>query len=296
MKKLSEVFVESFGQTNNGLGVTNHYTPIQNIITAVRNLMACRLSVVVEPGEDGVSIKLHSSKFISDAAVDDVLYFPIDRFTTMDSFIRMQGLTKRTVVTLGEEGQSYKIVYYSPEDIKSAENPYVMAAEDEMNPTHESLEQIKALINEDSEEDIPSINWIEILSNEDKNVAAALMDDKFKGKISLPDGYYIKATKDGNDNKCVAIRKKYTFRKPFDEEIEKVKSIMNIYAPDNIWVSGYQDSVTLSEKDEKLLKDVIEFIGAKETDDPCKFTLVVNKVEEKPEEENVESKDNTEKE
>ena len=280
MKKLSELYLESFdsnpGNSLDCLGVSNHYTPINNILIAIRNLICCRLGIIAEPGEDEVSIKLHSSKFTDEESINAILYDKIDRFTSLDSYIRMQGLTKRTIVDLG----SYKVVYYSPEDIKQAENPEVMAQvpDVDIEPTTECLETIKTILEEQQDND--KVDWIEILDDEDKNVAAALFFDKIKNKVDLPENYYVKATKDANDNKCVAIRKKYEFRKPFDEKIEKVKSIINIYSPENIWVSGYQDCITLSDVDSKIIEKVLDIINAQKTDDKCKFTLVAKQDEE----------------
>lgn len=280
MKKLSELYLESFdsnpGNSLNCLGVSNHYTPINNILIAIRNLICCRLGIIAEPGEDEVSIKLHSSRFTDEESINAMLYDKIDRFTSLDSYIRMQGLTKRTIVDLG----SYKVVYYSPEDIKQAENPEVMAQvpDVDIEPTTECLENIKTILEEQQDND--KVDWIEILGNEDKNVAAALFLDKIKNKIDLPENYYIKATKDANDNKCVAIRKKYEFRKPFDEKIEKVKSIINIYSPENIWVSGYQDCITLSDTDSRIIEKVLNLINAQKTDDNCIFTLISKQDEE----------------
>ena len=280
MKKLSELYLESFdsnpGNSLDCLGVSNHYTPINHILIAIRNLICCRLGIIAEPGEDEVSIKLHSSKFTDEESINAMLYDKIDRFTSLDSYIRMQGLTKRTIVDLG----SYKVVYYSPEDIKQAENPEVMAQipDVDIEPTTECLETIKTILEEQQDND--KVDWIDILGTEDKNVAAALFYDKIKNKIDLPENYYVKATKDANDNKCVAIRKKYEFRKPFGEKIEKVKSIINIYSPDNIWVSGYQDCITLSDTDSKIIEKVLNLINAQKTDDNCKFTLIVKQTEE----------------
>lgn len=280
MKKLSDLYLESFdsnpGNSLDCLGVSNHYTPINNILIAIRNLICYRLGIIAEPGEDEVSIKLHSSRFTDEESINAMLYDKIDRFTSLDSYIRMQGLTKRTIVDLG----SYKVVYYSPEDIKQAENPELMAQVPDMDiePTTECLENIKTILEEQQDND--KVDWVDILGNEDKNVAAALFLDKIKNKIDLPENYYIKATKDANDNKCVAIRKKYEFRKPFDEKIEKVKSIINIYAPDNIWVSGYQDCITLSDIDSDIVEKVLNIINAQKTDDKCIFTLISKQVEE----------------
>lgn len=276
MKKLSELFLESFdsnpGNSLDCLGVTNHYTPINNIIVAIRNLICCRLGIIAEPGEDGVSIKLHSSKFTDEESINALLYNKIDRFTSLDSYIAMQGLTKRTIVDLG----AYKVVYYSPEDIKQAENPEVMAQvpDTDIEPTTEGLKNIKTILEEQEDK---SVNWVELFNNEDKTVAAALFQDKIKDKIELPINYYVKATKDANNNVCVAIRKKYDFRKPFGETIEKIKSIINIYSPDNIWVPGYQDCIILSEIDKEIIENVLDIINAKETDDKCKFTLSLPK-------------------
>lgn len=289
MKKLSELYLESFdsnpGNSLDCLGVSNHYTPINNILIAIRNLLCCRLGVIAEPGEDEVSIKLHSSKFTDENSINAILYDKIDRFTSLDSYIRMQGLTKRTIVDLG----SYKVVYYSPEDIKQAENPELMAQvpDVDIEPTTESLKAIKAILEE--QQDDYATDWVDILSNEDKNVAAALFYEKIKNKVDLPENYYVKATKDANDNKCVAIRKKYEFRKPFGEKIEKVKSLINIYSPDNIWVSGYQDCITLSDTDSRIIEKVLNLINAQKTDDCCKFTLTVSKDEEPKEDENLET-------
>lgn len=290
MKKLSELYLESFdsnpGNSLDCLGVSNHYTPINNILIAIRNLLCFRLGVIAEPGEDEVSIKLHSSKFTDENSINAILYDKIDRFTSLDSYIRMQGLTKRTIVDLG----SYKVVYYSPEDIKQAENPELMAQvpDVDIEPTTESLKAIKAILEE--QQDDYATDWVDILSNEDKNVAAALFYEKIKNKVDLPENYYyVKATKDANDNKCVAIRKKYEFRKPFGEKIEKVKSLINIYSPDNIWVSGYQDCITLSDTDSRIIEKVLNLINAQKTDDCCKFTLTVTKDEEPKEDENLET-------
>lgn len=280
MKKLSELYLESFdsnpGNSLDCLGVSNHYTPINNILIAIRNLICYRLGIIAEIGEDEVSIKLHSSRFTDEESINAMLYDKIDRFTSLDSYIKSQGLTKRTIVDLG----SYKVVYYSPEDIKQAENPEMMAQvpDTDIEPTNECLETIKAILEE--QEDNNDVNWVEILDNEDKNVAAALFYDKIKNKIDLPENYYVKATKDANDNKCVAIRKKYEFRKPFDDKIEKIKSIINIYSPEHIWVSGYQDCITLSDTDSKIIEKVLDLINAQKTDDNCKFTLITKQDEE----------------
>ena len=55
-------------------GIMNHYTPIQNILTNIRNLYCCHLGIAAELGEDNVSIKLSSSRFTSPQKVNELLY------------------------------------------------------------------------------------------------------------------------------------------------------------------------------------------------------------------------------
>ena len=103
-------------------GITNHYTPIENILTNVKNLFALKLGVVAAIGEDNVSLKLHSSKFVDDQSINSVLYEPIDRFTNLYSYITSQGLNKMTKVDLGQ----YTVLYFSPTDVKTAQDPQKM--------------------------------------------------------------------------------------------------------------------------------------------------------------------------
>ena len=75
MKKFSS-FNENFTETNpgNALGVTNHYTPVQNIVTNISNLFCVRLSIVATVAEDGFSIKLSSVQFTSEQKTSEILH------------------------------------------------------------------------------------------------------------------------------------------------------------------------------------------------------------------------------
>ena len=173
MKRFTTLLVEhsmtSDKNPGNGIlntGVANHYTPIENIITNVKNLFAVHLGVVVGIGEDNVSLKLHSSKFVSSESIDKVLYEPLfNDYKTLDSYIREQGLTKMTKVNLG----MYYVVYYSPEDIKTALSPVSMEPNAQKietsaccpvpKETKESLMsefELSTIINEDDEEEMKS--------------------------------------------------------------------------------------------------------------------------------------------
>ena len=74
------------------LGVTNHLTPVGNIITNVRNFFGSLLGLVVEPGEDGVSLKLHSSKFVNPEEIQKVLSTRCMGQSTVQDYICQQGL------------------------------------------------------------------------------------------------------------------------------------------------------------------------------------------------------------
>ena len=106
-------------------GVTNHLTPLNNIITNVRNFFGSTMGVIVEPGEDGVSLKLHSSKFVCPKEVSKVIDQPYLGNTSLHSYICQQGLCNMKLINLG----SYYIVYFGPNDIRTAENPDKVAAD-----------------------------------------------------------------------------------------------------------------------------------------------------------------------
>ena len=134
MKRFSEHIKESkinnvvtFGNSLNN-GVTNHYTPVQNILTNIKNLFCQLLGVYAEVAEDGFSIKLSSVQFTSEQKTSEILHRPMynDVFSygtsSLEGYIMSQGLRKVTLINLG----SYYVVYFSPEDIKAAQSPINM--------------------------------------------------------------------------------------------------------------------------------------------------------------------------
>ena len=134
MKRFSEHIKES--KINNGVtfgnslnnGVTNHYTPVQNILTNIKNLFCQLLGVYAEVAEDGFSIKLSSVQFTSEQKTSEILHRSMynDAFSygtsSLEGYIMSQGLRKVTLINLG----SYYVVYFSPEDIKAAQSPINM--------------------------------------------------------------------------------------------------------------------------------------------------------------------------
>ena len=271
------------------VGVTNHYTPIQNIITNVRNLFAPYFGLVVEPGEDGVSIKIHNSGFISQQAVNDILYKKVDRFTSVADYICQQGLCAIKLVNVGK----FYVVYFCPTDIKTAEDPNVMnsdlPAEIEVAPCREQLEynieeaELSALHDcalhesawDEEMEDKTKDELIEILDQDDKIKAANAFNDKLGHVITLPEGVYVKAVKDEAGNESIAIRKKFTKRRPFGQSSEVVKSLINIYhtGNDGIWVDPFDNKDAIDEETCNLINSILSWLGAEETGDPCVWKL-----------------------
>lgn len=302
MRKLSQVINEhSYTGDKNpgngiiGTGVTNHYTPIQNIITNVKNLFAVHLGVVVGLGEDNVSLKLHSSKFVDEQSINKVLYEPLfNDYKTLDSYIREQGLTKVTKVNLG----MYYVVYYSPTDIVQATNPVaqepnaVGASCDDCGcgccpcpcEAKESLLdefEVSYIIKEDeAEEELKDVTLekiIELVDSKDKVKAAKQLEILVSQQIELPREYYFAAIKFKSGEEAIALRWKYTKKLPTGQSTENVRSLMHIFGKGDkaIWVQDFdKDSIVkLPEDVKKLIESILELLEADKTDDPAVFKL-----------------------
>ena len=118
MKTLSMI-KESFDSQplGNKVGVTNHLTPVDNIVTNVRNFFSSQLSMVVTKAEDNFSLKCTSSLWHSEEDVRNAIYANVwnDR-TSLFSYVSMQGLSCIKIVPVGEE----YFLYFCPSDIKQS--------------------------------------------------------------------------------------------------------------------------------------------------------------------------------
>lgn len=280
LKTLKESFDtnpgNNFALTN---GVTNHLTPINNIITNIRNLFAPRLGIIVEPGEDGISIKLHSSQFFNQNAVNRVLDNYLYNNLNLRQYIQQQGLDFVKLVDLGQ----YWVVYFLPSDIYSAANgakcecPKCKCHEMlEQNITEAEMEKLNEDINGEEElEDKTISEIIELIDDNDKIKAASKLAEVIARKMELPDEYYWKAVKDQDGKESVALRWKHTKRRPFGKKIEMVKSILNIYnsGHDAVWVDVFDEKDKLDDDMKTLLENILKLIGAQETKDPCIFDI-----------------------
>lgn len=301
MRKFTSI-LENFTEANNGndmlkTSVTNHYTPVQNILTNINNLFCCRLSIAATVAEDGVSIKLTSSKFGTEKSINDLIYMPLYADTnyqqsTLASYIQSQGLDKINKINLG----GYWVVYFSPSDIKTAENPETMCKNCCPCPCEaaESLLdefEITSIIKEDdSEEEMKSQTVekvLELLDGPDKVKAAKQLELLVANEIQLPREFYFAAIKFKSGEEAIALRWKYTKKMPFGKgdkdgeykeiTVENTRSIMHIFGKGDqaIWVQDYDKEalVQLPNEVKKLIDNILDLLEADKTDNPAVFKL-----------------------
>lgn len=308
MKKIN-FLNENFTEANPGndmlkTSVTNHYTPVQNIVTNVTNLFCVRLSIVCTVAEDGLSIKLTSSKFTSEQAIYNLLNMPLYsdvnyQQSTLQAYIISQGLTKISKINLG----GYWIVYFSPEDIKAAISPEKMEPKacDCKDCCPCPCEAKESLLNEfelssiikedDAEEEMKSETVekvLELLDGPDKVKAAKQLEILVSNEIQLPREFYFAAIKFKSGEEAIALRWKYTKKMPFGKDenhqdkykeitIENTRSIMHIFGKGDqaIWVQDFsKDSIVELPKEVKtLIENILDLLEADKTDDPSIFKL-----------------------
>ena len=288
MRKISE----NFGNPGNSLaqGLTNHYTPVDNIIMNVRNIFGALLGLVVSKGEDGVSLKIQSSSFTDEDTTRNILYnSSFDGRTFLANYIMQQGLTGLKIICLGNSC----IAYFCPQDI--AADLTIATACKEMKEGKllecEMTGVIKEDFGEEELEDKTREELSAIINDSNKIKAAKEFQDKLASVVTLPEDMYIKATKDVEGHESIAIRYKTERRRPFGGKAENIISLMNIYSTgkDAIWVDAFMNKDMYSQDIINTLEAILQFIGAEATDDECIFIIPdgkdeeVNVEDEKPE-------------
>ena len=281
------------GNSYPNTGVTNHLTPVGNIVAQIRNLFSPIIGVVASIGEDGFSVKLNSSKFTTQEEINKLLYSPeVMRGTTLADFIISQGLPVIKIIPVGQ----YSIVYFCPNDIKAAKTPEEdnkkNAGVQEMLDNNIEEVEMSSLIKESDDdeelEDVQKKKVSEIINSKDKVKAAKQLELLITQQLELPREYYFAGVKSKDGDESIALRWKYTRRRPQGKTAENVRSILNIFndSKEGIWVQDFdKDSfVQLPEEVDTLIHTVLDFLGATETDDPCVFSLVESDKKEKDDE------------
>lgn len=263
-------------------GVTNHYTPIENVLTNIKNLFCSRLGVVASIGEDNVSIKLQSTKFVDEQSINAVLYEQLDRFTNLASYIMQQGLDKMTKINLG----MYYVVYFSPSDVKTAKDPQTMEPNAILVPKEvkesvlDEFEFTTIIKEDDAEEDIKNVTLekvLELVDSKDKVKAAKQLELLVSQEIELPREYYFAGIKFKSGDEAIALRWKYTKKLPTGQSTESVRSIMHIFGKGDkaIWVQDFEKEsiIQLPEEVKKLIESILDMLEADKTDNPAIFKL-----------------------
>ena len=270
-------------------GVTNHYTPVQNILTNVKNLYACRMSIAASLAEDGFSIKLNSSKFVSEDEIRRMLYTPLDRTTIpLAQYIISQGLDSVKMIKVGD----FYVVYFSPKDIKAAE-PGLEAPQAEA-PVKEMLDynieeaEITTITEDEDDEELEDITKKELsklIDEKDKVKAAKQFMQIVSQQMELPREYYFAGVKDKDGKESIALRWRYTKRRPHKKTAEVTRSLINIYgnSKDGVWVGDFDEKSYFQLPDEvkKLIENILELLGAEKTNDKCVYSLDANKKDDK---------------
>ena len=95
--------------------------------------------------------------------------------------------------------------------------------------------------------------------------------------MELPREYYFAGVKDKQGNESIALRWKYQVKRPKGMSAEVTRSLVNIYGmdKDGIWVGDFDEDTMFNLPDEvkKLIENVLDFLGAEKTDDPCVYSL-----------------------
>lgn len=288
------------GNAYSNTGVTNHLTPVANIVAQIRNLFSPLTGVVASIAEDGFSVKLNSSKFVSQEEVNKILYDTcIMKGTCLASYIQQQGLTVMKMINVGQ----YFVVYFCPNDIKGAgktdEVPANLPCKEMQELDIEETEMYSLIKESDDDEEIKDITRqkvSELINSKDKVKAAKQLELLLTQELELPREYYFAGVKSKDGDESIALRWKYTKNRPHNKTSENVRSIMNIYdmTGEGIWVQDFdKDSmVTLPDEVDKLIHSVLDFLGAEETENPAIWSLEDSepgkKKEEKDKEDNEE--------
>lgn len=283
------------------LGVTNHLTPINNILTNIRNLYS-DVPIVVAVAEDGVSIKVHSSRFVNRQECDKILYFGNVYRPALATYLTQQGLDKINYVDLGQ----YIVVYFSATDIKTAAPGLEAAPANEPDPTNtpntaaadkkddkkkakkvkeggEINNNDKEIIVEGSDDDkeltdITHSKLIELLKSDDKVKAAKQVEILVGQEMELPREFYFAGLESsGEDGESIALRWKYQKRVDVNATAEITKTLIKFHAPGekSVCVPDFDKKSMFNMPDEikKLIENILEFADAHETDDPAVYSI-----------------------
>lgn len=303
MKRITECFNNPGNGI--GLGVTNHYTPIDNIIINVRNFFGSMLGINVQKAEDGCSLKITSSQFSDKQRTESIIYnSSFDGHTKLGSYIMSLGLPIVKMIEIG----GYYIVYFCPKDMPSIANPdfgkkgkqapvkemkesLIIEAEltgldddDDDDMTKQSGQDTNTKLYQAPSDEVELVdkthdNIVNIVNNANKIEAAADLEKLISSKLQFPENVYIRATKDIEGHESIALRWKFEKKRPFGGKIEQVVSLLNIYnaGANAIWVGAFDESFQKIPEDiEQFIYNLLDILGTNKTSDVEVYDLPEN--------------------
>ena len=96
-------------------------------------------------------------------------------------------------------------------------------------------------------------------------------------QMELPREYYFAGVKDKDGKESIALRWRYTKRRPHKKTAEVTRSLINIYGndKDGIWVGDFDEKSMFKLPDEvkKLIENILDLLGAEKTKDECVYSL-----------------------
>jgi hypothetical protein len=172
-----------------------------------------------------------------------------------------------------------------PDDIKGVENEPKEAIPSDI-PCTEMLEygiqeaELSTINESDDDEELEDETLKrlkEIFTMKDRVKAAKQLELLVGAEMELPREYYFAGVKSRDGEESIALRWRYTIKRPHGKTSDVVRSILNIYddSAEGIWVQDFaKDSMfTLPKEVDTLIHSILDFLGASSTDDPSVFSL-----------------------
>lgn len=260
----------------NGGNLSNMYTPLDNIVTNVRNYFAHTFGFTVERGpQTSIVVRCHrwTSREIAEAEIftSEVCGINLIQYITQQGLNQFELVLDYGLVSLiaftteVKDGtkDAVKDLIPAPDNMQEHEIEWYRNSEIKEGFDEEEL-------HDDTPEKIRAA-----LTAQNKVKGAEEFADIVGSSISLPPDYYFKAVRDNEGNESIALRYKYERRRPFGKKAEYSTSIMNIYGggPEAVWIGGFEDMDSMPEDQKTLIDNILELIGAKKTSDPCVYSL-----------------------
>ena len=149
---------------------------------------------------------------------------------------------------------------------------------------------------EDDEEleDLTKKELSKLIDEKDKVKAAKQFMQIVSQQMELPREYYFAGVKDKDGKESIALRWRYTKRRPHKKTAEVTRSLINIYGndKDGVWVGDFDEKsyFQLPEEVKKLIENILELLGAEKTNDKCVYSLDAKKEDKKEEDKKEENK------